>query len=80
VSTATVVVELRDAQGNPLQEGGRLVEVRSSMGTVGPVVDQRDGTYIALLTAPTRAGTANVRAWVDGERITEVARVIFVTP
>ncbi|MGD8190639.1 invasin domain 3-containing protein [Brevibacillus ginsengisoli] len=77
-SQTTVSVKLKDAQGNALRNGGETVEITSTLGTVGLVRDNNDGTYTATLTAPTTVGTATISATVDGNVITSTSTVQFV--
>lgn len=78
VSTSAVVVTLRDTNGNDLTEGGNDVELATTGGTLGDVTDNDDGTYTALLTAPTTPGAATVSFTVDGAAAVETAIVTFV--
>ncbi|TXK70080.1 S-layer homology domain-containing protein, partial [Paenibacillus sp. N3.4] len=74
-SQTTVSVNLKDAQGNALTTGGATVAITSTLGTVGPVTDNHNGTYTATLTAPTTVGTATISASVGGSAI---AATVFV--
>ncbi|HYO45588.1 MAG TPA: invasin domain 3-containing protein, partial [Gemmatimonadota bacterium] len=76
-STSTITVELRDALGNRLTSGGAVVQLSTTAGTLGPVSDQGNGTYIATLTAPLAAGTATISGTVNGGAITDTASVTF---
>ncbi|WP_222708641.1 Ig-like domain-containing protein, partial [Paenibacillus sp. N3.4] len=76
-SQTTVSVNLKDAQGNALTTGGATVAITSTLGTVGPVTDNHNGTYTARLTAPTTVGTATIRASVGGSAIAATASVQF---
>ncbi len=77
-SQTVVSVKLKDAQGNALTTGGATVAVSTTLGTVGPVTDNHNGTYTATLTAPTTAGTATISASVGGSAIASTASVQFV--
>ncbi|WP_338552768.1 invasin domain 3-containing protein [Paenibacillus sp. KS-LC4] len=77
VSQSTVSIKLKDAQGNTLTSGGAAVTVSATAGTVGSVTDNGDGTYTAMLTAPTTVGTATVSATVGGQPITSTADVQY---
>ena len=51
--TATVRVQLKDADGNDITTGGAVVDFGSpNSGTLGGVSDNGDGTYTATYTAP----------------------------
>jgi len=67
-STQILTVKTSDALGNPLRAGGAAVVIRlkSGVGQVGPVTDQGDGSYTAILTAPAFAGVGVVEATLDG--------------
>lgn len=77
-SQTPITVKLRDAQGNAITSGGETVEITSSLGTVGPVTDNGNGTYTAMLTAPTAAGTATISASFGGKALTKTAAVQLV--
>ncbi|MGV2795159.1 hypothetical protein GNF78_18335, partial [Clostridium perfringens] len=49
--TATATVRLRDANGNPLTQGGDTVVIQSANGTIGKVNDLGNGTYTAVFKA-----------------------------
>jgi hypothetical protein len=76
-STAEITVRLFDAEGDPLVNGGNSVTLRTTLGTLGPVISHGDGTYSSTLTAGTEAGTATVQALVDGSAIADTATVTF---
>ena len=50
-STSTITVRARDANDNGLTGGGATVVLSSTLGTLGSVSDNGDGTYSATLTA-----------------------------
>ena len=81
-STSTVTVQVRDAFGNVRAAGGDQVALSTSAGTIGPVSDLTNGTYIATLTAPSTAASATITGTVNGAAITDNAVVVFgsVTP
>ncbi|MFI2104620.1 invasin domain 3-containing protein, partial [Isoptericola sp. NPDC019693] len=78
VSQSEVRVTLLDALGNVVGAGGADVVVATDRGSVGDVVDNGDGTYTAILTAPTSPGTATLTATVDGAALTATATVTFL--
>lgn len=65
-STAAVTIELKDAFGNKLVSSGGTVVIEATSGTVSAVTDHQDGTYTAVLTSPTAAGSAQLTAMLDG--------------
>ncbi|MCC5968379.1 MAG: HYR domain-containing protein [Pararhodobacter sp.] len=75
--TTQVVVNLRDASGNLLGRGGMNVVLRTTLGTMGPVIDHGDGRYSAMLSAGTISGTATITGAVDGMAIPGSAIVTF---
>ncbi|MCP1311371.1 invasin domain 3-containing protein [Paenibacillus tyrfis] len=76
-SQTTISVKLKDAKGNALTSGGAAVVITSTLGTVGAVTDNQNGTYTAMLTAPTIVGTATISATVGGSAIALTASVQF---
>ena len=80
VSTSTITVELRDDDGNRLTEGGDTVTLSTTLGTLGPVTDNADGTYTAILTAGTTVGSAIVNGEVNDDEIEDTATVTLTQP
>jgi adhesin/invasin len=83
VGGATVVTLVtRDAFGNQLLTGGRVVAFTlsggTSSGTFGPVADLGDGSYTATFTATTAGTAAMVGATVDGTALTSPAPTVTV--
>ena len=76
-STSTITVLLRDPFGNALTTGGANVTVSTTLGTLGPVTDNGNGTYSATLTSSTTAGTATISGTVNGAAISDTATVDF---
>ncbi len=77
-SQTTVSVKLKDTWGHALTSGGAVVAITSTLGTVGAVTDNQNGTYTATLTAPTTLGTATISAMVGGSAVASTASVQFV--
>ncbi|KEQ22162.1 hypothetical protein ET33_27545, partial [Paenibacillus tyrfis] len=77
-SQTAISVKLKDAQGNALTAGGAAVAITSTLGTVGTVADNQNGSYTATLTAPTTVGTATISAAVGGSPMASTASVQFV--
>ncbi|WP_028550060.1 invasin domain 3-containing protein [Paenibacillus sp. UNC451MF] len=77
-SQTSIIVKLKDMHGNSLTKGGAAVAITSTLGTVGTVTDDNNGTYTAMLTAPTTVGTATVSANIGGSAIASTAKVQFV--
>jgi adhesin/invasin len=78
-STSTVTVSLRDALGNSLIAGGDVVVVGATLGAVGTVTDNGNGSYTATLTAGTAAGTATISATVNAAAITSGDPTVALT-
>lgn len=76
-STSTITVLLRDAFGNTLTAGGATVVLSTTLGTLGAVTDNGNGTYSATLTSSTTAGTATISGTVNGAAISDTATVDF---
>ena len=70
-STQTLTVQVRDAYGNDLTSGGDIVTITglSGSGTIGPVVDNHNGSYSATVTAPTATGSGVFVATLNGDPV-----------
>jgi adhesin/invasin len=78
VSTSTITVQLVDANGNNLTQGGDTVTLSTTLGTLSsPVNDNGDGTYTATLTSVITVGTATITGIVNGAGIVDTATVDF---
>lgn len=77
ISTATITVQVKDSSGTNATVGGDFVVLLATRGKLGPVVDNDNGTYQAVLTSTTTAGTAAIYGAVNGVFITDTATVIF---
>jgi adhesin/invasin len=77
VTTSTITVQLKDANGNNLTSSGGTVTLSSDLGTLSSVTDNNNGTYTAVLTSTTSAGTATISGTVGGAAITATATVTF---
>ena len=82
--SATVRLVARDAYGNVVRRGGQRVTFSRtggagvSVGHIGPVADNADGTYTAQYFADS-AGTADsIRATIDARAITSPSPTITV--
>ena len=76
-STTTITVRARDANDNGLTGGGATVVLSSTLGTLGSVSDNGDGTYSATLTAGLTSGSAQVTGTINGSTIGNPATVTF---
>ena len=80
VSSSTITVQAKDANGSDETSGGATVTMSTTAGSLSGVTDNGDGTYTASLTS-THAGTADVSATINGQSITSGdAIVTFVAP
>ncbi len=73
-STSTITVDLKDQYGNNISTGGDVVALSitpTALGSLGSVTDNSDGTYSAVLTSSTTAGTDNITGTVNGNAITD---------
>ena len=80
IATSTITVQLKDANGNDLTSGGDTVGLATTLGSLGSVTDNSDGTYTATLTSGTTIGTATVTGTVNAAAITDNATVNFTAP
>ena len=77
-STVQVTVTLfSSVTSQPVTNGGDVVVVTTSAGTVGAVTDNENGTYVATLSAPSSPAVATVGATVNGVALTTTASVNF---
>lgn len=77
-STAAITVTARDVNGNELDQGGATVTMASTLGTIGAVTDNADGTYTAVLTSPTSLGSAAISFTLNGAPGSASAAVAFL--
>lgn len=77
-STSTVTLTLRDANDNIIVDGDLDVSFVTTMGTLGEVTSNEDGTYTVILTSGTVTGEAWVRAVVDGTTYGPGAQVTLI--
>lgn len=75
-----ITVEAIDEHGNALTNGGDIVTISSTLGSVGDVTDLGDGRYQASLQSDTTVGTATVSATINFSEIADVALVSFMSP
>lgn len=74
VATTRVRVVLRDDAGHALvASGGTVAFAPPTVGTIGPVTDHQDGTYVATYTAGTTPGSVTFEASLDGTPIVSTA-------
>jgi hypothetical protein len=76
-STSTITVQAKDAFGNNLASSGGTVTLSTTLGTLGGVTDNNNGTYIATLTAGIVTGTATISGTIAAAPISNTATVTF---
>jgi hypothetical protein len=79
-STSTITVQAKDANGNNLAAGGDAVILATTLGALGAVADNGDGTYTATLTAGVVAGVARITGLLNGQEILSSAEVEIALP
>lgn len=57
--------------------GGDAVTLSTTLGRLGPVADNKDGTCTATFTAPAEEGVAIVRGTLNGAPIVDDAPVVL---
>lgn len=66
-STSAIIVQLRDSSGASLTHSGGTLTLQATLGSVSSVVDHKNGTYAATLTAPVSpVGPAVISAQLNG--------------
>lgn len=73
---STITVEVFDADGDPVGEGGAEVTLATTLGVLTGVEDRGDGTYTAELRS-VEDGTATVTGTLESEPIQDSAMVAF---
>ena len=76
-STSTLTVQARAANGSNMISSGGSVTLNASAGSLGTVTDNGNGTYTAILTSSTTAGTANITGTIAGVAIGNTTVVTF---
>lgn len=76
-STSKITVALKDGGGNALTSSGGTVVMSATEGKISATVDNNDGTYTALLTAPKTEGRSIVSFTVNGNPAEATASVTF---
>src|SRR5690606_32072204 len=75
--TALITVQVKDAKGNNLLQGGELVVLETDHGQLTDVEDRGDGTYTAVFSADT-PGTAVITGTLNGQPIGRSAQVTVI--
>ncbi|WP_201281882.1 invasin domain 3-containing protein, partial [Alteromonas sp. KUL106] len=74
---STIELQLKNDSDGVLPFTGQNVTFTSTLGTVGPVSDEGNGRYTAVISSAT-AGTASISAFVDGTEMDAKATVEFI--
>lgn len=77
-ANATITLQGVDVGGTDTNVSGQTVTFQTTAGSISATTDQLDGTYTAVLTAPTTTGTATISAILDGDPVTDTATVNFI--
>src|SRR5690606_16174520 len=75
--TALITVQVKDAKGNNLLQGGEHVVLETDHGRLTDVEDRGDGTYTAVFSADT-PGTAEITGTLNGQPIGRSAQVTVI--
>jgi adhesin/invasin len=80
--TSTITLTAKDANGTPLTTGGATVNFAlgsgMTIGGIGPVTNNNNGTYTATFTATT-AGSNTITATINAQPVTTPAPTLTVT-
>jgi gliding motility-associated-like protein len=79
-STSTITVQLKDSSNANLTTSGGTVVVTTTLGTLGSVVNNNNGTYTVSLTSSSTAGTATLGFSINGSTATATTTVAFTAP
>ena len=75
---STITVQLQDGFGNNLTSGGDTVLLFTTLGSLGSVTDNRNGTCTATLTSGLTEGIATITGTANGDAIADSAAVDLV--
>src|SRR4029077_11204357 len=76
VGTSAITVQAKDQYGNNRTTGGDTVTLATTLGTIGAITDNLNGTYSATLTSHV-TGTATVSGTLNTVTIGHTATVTF---
>jgi len=74
--TVTLTLQTVDAAGNMKTSGGDTIVFSTSLGSVGPVIDNGDGTYTASLSS-TAIGAAAISATLNAVSVSDTETVSY---
>ena len=78
-STSTVTVQVYDSTGMLATSSQGAVALTASLGTVGPVTDNNNGTYNATYTAGSVAGSDSIQGTINGQALESPAPLVLTT-
>lgn len=78
-SISIITIRLKDAAGNYLTTSGGNVSVFTTLGTLGAVTDNNNGTYTVFLTSSSTPGNAVITYTINGTTGTNSTSVNMVT-
>ena len=76
-SQSVITVQLKDSEGTNITTSGGTLVLGASAGTLGPVTDNNNGTYTAILTSSTTPGSAIIVGRINGDLISDSEFVNF---
>ena len=76
-STSTLTVQAKDSSGNNLTSSGGVVILSTTLGSLGSLTDNGNGTYTAILTSAAMPGTASITGTIAATDIGHPASVTF---
>lgn len=83
-STSEISVQLLNNEGVPLENGGFEIQLTTSKGTLSEVVDNQDGTYSAIFTAPNKINAvstvASIESTIDGQPAASITITLSLNP
>jgi Invasin, domain 3/Glycosyl hydrolases family 18/Secretion system C-terminal sorting domain len=76
-STVTITVQAKDSNGVNITNGGDVVVLVASGGTLSQITDHQDGTYTATLMSSKTAGPVIISGTINGKTISPTQTIIF---
>ena len=76
---STVTVQAKDANGNDLTTSGGAVTLHPTLGTIGTVINNNDGTYTATFTSSTTAGMSTITGTIGGTAMTASTAIMLTS-
>ncbi|WP_300496621.1 invasin domain 3-containing protein [Marinobacter sp.] len=73
-----LAVQAVDENGNALTTGGDTVTLSATLGTVGNVTDNGDGSYSATFTSGNTTGSSNITGTINGVAIGNTGTITLV--